>query len=196
MDVISGIAVGSVVGLLLGLSASPVVSATVGALLALAVTFLGLGASVGPVAVSPASSRKLLAFCAGLVVFLAVGVEARTFEVLGPSPQAQVQVWTHAGFTPQQARSLVVYQRLGILPAGATKTDAKATPTNPLLFASEDSANCGLLQQDRFQNPRDRLKAMVDLGPPWSALGPVARSMSDQQIADLTQAAWRIACER
>ena len=194
MGVIAGCGMGALVGLLIGLSNAPVVSAAVSALLALLVTFLGLGG--GPIVKSDAKTeRKLAAFCIVAVMALVLGIAARANQWLAPSIGAEVDAWTAAKAPASQAVALVAFERLGILPAGQTVAKRDPTPVNVGLFSSASEADCGTLAGS-FPTGRDRWKAMHDLGGSWTDLAAGAERLNDRDLDAFNKAALQLACGR
>ena len=195
MDVLAGCAMGALVGLLIGLSNAPVVGAVVSALLALLVTFLGLGGA-GAVKSDAKIERKLVGFCVCGVIALVFGVAARANQWLAPSLASEIKAWTDAHASTEQALTFVAFDRLGILPAGQTASNRAPTPTAVGLFKTASEADCGTLAGD-FATARDRLKAMRDLGGPWADLAAGAQGLNDDKdLEAFNKAALRLACGR
>jgi hypothetical protein len=194
MGVIAGGAMGALVGLLIGLSQAPVVSTALSSLLALLVTFLGLG---GAPIVKPGENidGKLAAFCAATVIALVLGVAARANQWLAPSVSSEVAAWTSAQVPSSQAAALVAFERLGILPAGQTVAKREATPSNVGLFRSANESDCGTLA-GVFPTSQDRWKAMHDLGGSWSDLAAGAQSLDDGRLEAFNKAALQLGCGR
>ncbi len=122
MDILAGCAMGALVGLLIGLSNAPVVGAVVSALLALLVTFLGLGGA-GPVKIDAKIERRLAGFCIFCVIALLLGVAARANQWFAPPLSSEIKAWTDAQASTEQAVMFVAFERLGILPAGETASN-------------------------------------------------------------------------
>jgi hypothetical protein len=122
MDILAGCAMGALVGLLIGLSNAPVVGAVVSALLALLVTFLGLGGA-GPVKIDAKIERRLVGFCIFCVIALLLGVAARANQWFAPPLSSEIKAWTDAQASTEQAVMFVAFERLGILPAGQTASN-------------------------------------------------------------------------
>jgi hypothetical protein len=199
MDVLAGCAMGTLVGLLIGLSTSPVVSSTVSALLALLVTFAGLGGSPGPLAAA-ATAHRLAAFSTFAVLALICGIAMRANQWLAPSLSQEFETWRtvarSATTTPdRQALAYVAYERLGIVPAGQTTATRTAGPNSVSLFAATSEGDCGMLA-GKFPTERDRLKAISDLGGAWANLAAGANSLNDQQLGAFDKALLKLACNR
>jgi hypothetical protein len=194
MDILAGCAMGALVGLLIGLSNAPVVGAVVSALLALLVTFLGLGGA-GPVKIDAKIERRLTGFCIFCVIALLLGVAARANQWFAPPLSSEIKAWTDARASTEQAVMFVAFERLGILPAGETASNRTATPTGVGLFRTASEADCGTLAGD-FPAGRERLKAMHDLGGPWADLAAGAQGLNDSELEAFNKAALRLACGR
>ncbi|MBI1178965.1 MAG: hypothetical protein GC201_00300 [Alphaproteobacteria bacterium] len=194
MNLLAGIALGLLVGLLLGLSASPVVASTVASLLAVVVTFFGFGGSVGPVAVE-ASASRVVGFSLAMAFAVVGGILLRAHGTLSPSVSDRVAEWTQAGYPPERARDLAIFQILGIAPAGSA-APASGTPTagSGLLFAEEGAGDCGALTADRFSSPQDRLRAMINTGGVWAALKSLKAPDDPERLGPMLDAAWLVAC--
>jgi hypothetical protein len=82
LSIISGLAFGSLVGLLIGLSVSEVVGAVLAVLTSLLVAFFGLKEGTS---VNEFSKILVTAFCVGCICFLFIGIIVRTRNLLAPS---------------------------------------------------------------------------------------------------------------
>ena len=124
--IISGIGMGLLLGLIMGLSVSEVVKVIMGALTALLGAFLGFDKK-SFTGVSKEDYQKenettaytsLRAGYFGIAVAfgIIIGMWIRTKEVFTPSIVSAVKQYTDAGYSPEEARRYVIYQRLGINP--------------------------------------------------------------------------------
>ena len=101
-------------GLLLGMSGSPVVAATLGALIPFAIAFLTWFASNralkrgGDEATDQAAGYASVVAGFGVAAFAATlfGVAARANDWLSPSPATLASRWKEAGFSDKEARKL------------------------------------------------------------------------------------------
>ena len=111
----AGVGLGLLVGVLVGLSSSPVVSVVVGALASGMVTLLGFVRSSkdGEAGSSEGSVIRLGGFgvaCAAAVLF---GLFIRTHNWLSPSIADQVVEVQRAGYSGEEARRWVAYKNVG-----------------------------------------------------------------------------------
>ena len=111
----AGVGLGLLVGVLVGLSSSPVVSVVVGALASGMVTLLGFVRSPkdGEAPLSDGSVVRLGGFgvaCAAAVLF---GLFIRTHNWLSPSIADQVAEVQRAGYSGEEARRWVAYKNVG-----------------------------------------------------------------------------------
>lgn len=190
MQLLSLAAAGAVVGLLVGLSASAVVSSLIGAVLTLAAAVIG-----GKLA-TPADEKQrnlsLLAFTLSLLPGLVGGLMLRTHDILSPSLESSVARWTAAGYTPAEARTIVAFERARIAPAGATKSDAPSTAAT-LLFDMPGGSLCGVLDAGLFPDAETRLQEMARSEPPWSRVKPLAEDASHNPET-VAETAWQVLC--
>ena len=167
-DIAAGAGMGALLGLMLGLSQSPVVATFVGAVAAILVTLLGLtdrgSARKQPEAAGEEGSTPSPGEAPGLQRSLALGrnlkvasfafvcvamtlgaLWARTHDWLGFSLAERLAraqgAWLSAGYSPEDVQRFVAFEELGSLPPGALGTPLKGdgAPT-----AGEPGASLGL----------------------------------------------------
>ncbi len=166
----AGAGIGLLVGFIMGLSVTPVVSVILGALASLLAVFLGvqdgLATRTGPDAAEQAriaqrlhtSSLKAGAFGFGCVLGILVGLYLRGNETLMSSPAAQVARYVEAGLAPEYARQLWVLEKFGIPPGGgeAQMGEMQKAKTNALFSGAGDAngsaALCEALKPERYNN--------------------------------------------
>jgi hypothetical protein len=157
LDMLGGAALGLFVGILVGLSTTPIVSIVITALVALLAGFFGLSekSSFAP---SPAGIVRLAGF--GLVASLAtlIGVWIRTHETLAPSIAEQKEMLRTIGYDDHtnEQRDLLKYLRYGLLPSGVT--EAKSTPRIGVLFSTTAPDFCSDLA--RLTSPLDSIQIL------------------------------------
>jgi len=153
-DLLPGFLIGASIGLITGLSVSPVAGTVVATLLSIVVGFVGLGGKAG--SLTEIASTRVVGFCLGLAVAVPGAIMIRTHQWLAESPEASVRRWKEAGYTDEQARSLVTVERLGVTltspgdaspsPAGKTETKPAKTHVTPVPTVSvPPGANSGIL---------------------------------------------------
>ena len=196
-EAIAGVGLGFVVGILVGMSASAVVSSVISALAAALAAFFGLSATAD----EKGSARlwRIAAFGFACPLAVILGVTIRTHNWLSPPIGTQLADWTRAGYTPEQARSLVLMKNMGLVPQGTQVAAPVATALNSILFSSggqEDSvlAECTNLSASRFPNVDARLEAMRRAGNGWKQVADAVASIDAAQREPVIDAAHRLAC--
>jgi hypothetical protein len=195
-EVLAGVGLGFAVGILVGMSTSPVVAIVVSSLAAVLATFFGLSAP------SNDATRVLriasFGFACPVAVILGLGV--RSHNWLGPSVEQQIKDWTNAGYTVQQARAFVAFRQLGLVPEGQKTAAVPKSSVDSGLFSAPDSTNdpvvaeCGRLVSSRFPTANERLDAMKRAGGVWKTLGDSIVNPNSAQSAAVIEAAYRLAC--
>lgn len=150
-DIAAGAGLGALLGLMIGLSHSPVVATFVGAVAALLVTLLGLAErklpgktpepASGAQAPEPPELRRSLAqarsvrvasFAFGCLIVTPGALWARTHDWVGLSLAERLQrsqaAWSAAGYAPADVQRFVAFQELGTLPPGALGTPREGKP--------------------------------------------------------------------
>ncbi len=167
-----GAAFGLFLGLLVGLSVSEVVAGVVTGLVALLGMMLGLRSEGEAGPLSAGNGGRVAGFAMVGSVALLAAVMARTHGWLEPSPAAVRDRWVAAGFSPDAARDLAAFQRLGLLPQNRTAGEAKASDaaTGALYAnATEDSA-CNALHGRTYASATALMSAMRAEGDDWGKL--------------------------
>lgn len=171
----AGVGLGLLVGVLVGLSSSPVVAVVVGALAAGMVTLLGFTRSGkdGEPSYSEGSVIRLGGFgvaCAAAVLF---GLFIRTHNWLSPSISSQVSEVQKAGYSDEEARRWVAYKNIGaILESGSSKgSDNQSTPARgtesvagSVLFSGANSGECQHFDTSRYKDAPEHLYSLRQLG--------------------------------
>jgi hypothetical protein len=111
-DLVVGGAMGMLLGILVGLSRSPVVGEITAALAALLVAFFGFKSDAASPA-APGNLRRIGAFCVAFALFVLLAVWIRANDLLASTPTKRVAAWTSAGFSEHDARALVAAQSTG-----------------------------------------------------------------------------------
>ncbi len=169
IHIFAGASIGLVIGVMAGMSASPVVSIIITAFVGLLAAFLGLQDGGKAPAETEAQAAKirnqikmngLRAASVGLgcVVGILLGVFIRANDVLSLSLEERVTKWTKAGYSKEQALQFVVYEKLAILPEGkqVQVTEVQKTANaagSTVLFASVAEAElCSKFRVADFKN--------------------------------------------
>jgi len=194
----SGSGLGLMLGLLLGLSSTPVVAVVVGAIAAL------LGSIVLPHLPSKATANDaaetratidLRAGAFGMVCVVGIlgGIWLRTHDVLSPKVPTlieKLEQWKSIGFSPQEARTLVA--RSEGLGEGGGKATAGLSTTRTVLF-SDPTTRCAQLKVDRYATVDAAATAYEEYGE--SALARIARSLSRLPDPDARMKALEVVVE-
>jgi len=157
----SSIGIGLLVGILLGLSASPVVGLVVGSITALLASLLGIripgkgGESDGTATIHDAQ-QKLIGIRAGLfgltcIIGLFAGIYMRTHNVLSPAEPTlknQFDELTGIGFSNDDARQIL----MGTISNQASGRGDTSPTSNETVLFSIDSASCEQIAVDRFES--------------------------------------------
>ena len=201
----AGGGLGLLVGILVGLSGSPVVAVIVGSLATGLVTLLGFvspkesgSESGGP------SVMRLGAFGVACAVAVVLGLFIRTHNWASPSIAEQVAEIQKAGYTPQEARRWVAYKNIGTaLEAPATGDAAKApeaggggvTPAaSSVLFAGKDSGECKHFDTSRYKNTAEHLSALRQLGGRYAEYADKIGAMDASQQKETLESLQRLYC--
>jgi hypothetical protein len=174
----AGMGLGLLVGILVGLSSSPVVSVVVGAIAAGMVTLLGFTrpAKEGESSYAEGSTVRLGGFGVACAVAVLLGLFIRTHNWLSPSIADQVAEVQKAGFSSEEARRWVAYKNVGaILESRSTRgsgggMDAPAPAVRgaeslagSVLFAGADSGECQHFDTGRYKDVSEHLYSLRQL---------------------------------
>lgn len=183
IDLVTGAAMGLLVGTLIGLSAVPVVSGVITSLTALVGAFFGLAA--------PGSERfsfspqplRIAGFGVVCVMAIIGGIALRTSGALQVPIKPQLEELIAAGFEARKAQELVAYRVFGLVPSGQTTAASEVTRASiGALYATRASV-CNQISRARGMAIAERLKALSAGGDDYALLVErVARV--DQAAAD------------
>ena len=198
-SVFSGLGLGLVLGIIAGLSVSPVIQTILGSLVTVAAGFLTFQASSA--SVSPAAVRtnelRIGSFGFACVLGIALGLFARSHDSFGLSIQQQLARWTSAGYTPAQAQQFVLFERLGLKPQGQDVVSGdlqKSQSSN--LFSNKLSATvCEQWDPHQFKSADGMLNQMALTNPQLAARATHIRATvpADPQQAAVNSA-WEELC--
>lgn len=160
-NVIAGVTLGALTGLLLGLSASPVVGTVLGALITGVLVFLSLNESAATSA--PLDNAKLVrlsAFSCAAIAALLLGVAARSSSWLGPSEiQHRYSELLEIGLSPEKAQAALIQS--AVSPSPETERVRSSA------IWSGTSKECDELKPDRFEDASSLINAYEAAGEPW-----------------------------
>jgi hypothetical protein len=171
----AGVGLGLLVGVLVGLSSSPVVAVVVGALASGMVTLLGFvrSAKDGEPSYSEGSVFRLGGFGVACAAAVLLGLSVRTHNWVSPSIAQQVSEVHKAGYSDQEARRWVAYKNVGaILESGSSSgSSSPSTPVHgsepvagSVLFSGADSGECQHFDTSRYKNAPEHLYSLRQLG--------------------------------
>lgn len=169
-------ALGLLVGILLGLSASETVGIVIGGLTALLATVLGvteLRGAISKDAVKVAETRRTISskgmgfFATFCILGIVLGISGRTHNILAKSPEKMLYEWTQIGVNRDKARSLVIYQKLGILPPEFTIHPGKEQIFDTLLFSriTEECSTLGEFLEETSEE--EAIRTYSNMGGAW-----------------------------
>lgn len=182
----AGVGLGLLVGMLVGLSSSPVVSVVVGALSAAIVTLLGFvspeKAAEGP-AQHQGSVVRLGSFGVACTLAILLGLFLRTHNWASPSISQQVEELQKAGYSADEARRWVAYKNVGATLEPASGSAARPTTGNnapaasgrgdsgrsdsvaaSVLFAGGNSGECQYFDTARYKDASEHLYSLRQSG--------------------------------
>jgi hypothetical protein len=211
VDVLSGAGLGALLGLVVGLSTSPVVAVVVGALTSLLAAFLGLDSGTEP-RVAALDRLRLNGVRIGSFGFAAtagvlVGLYVRVNNPLAESPVEQLARWEAAlPDNPALARQMMVFERTGITPSALSlEQDAPVAVTvaegaaahRSVLFGSLQGKDlCRDLAAERFGDDLTRtLAAYDDRGAPLSTVAARIKDLPAEQQGSALAAVHALLCE-
>ena len=208
LEVGAGVSAGSFLGLLMGLSASPVVTMVLGGLSAALTAFLGLS-KAGPDADSSSDSARgsalrVLGFGLSCGFFLMTGIYVRTHGVLAPSVASQEQALKSVeAFDAVEKKQLLLYQAYGLTEQKPLESNlVKAEPskslagsTAGLLFSSKGDI-CSILRRSQYGTVAEYLHGLDVHGGPYADLANAVKQIPKPQEQDrLAEAMSKILCE-
>lgn len=196
VDLLAGVALGTLLGLLVGLTSSPVVAIVVGALASGLLVLLGYNAGKPADEVTLAANRanawRLCGFGFAAAAALLVGLAIRTHEVFTPSPDLQVKRLTASGFSPDEAHAWVAYKNAGLLFRVAPETlvdkeHRSANISTTTLMAGGGTDNCALATASNYSSQAEYLNALHvagglfgDFAGALQPLDPAHRAVASQ----------------
>ena len=189
-NILSGLSLGALTGLLLGLSASPVVGSVLGSLIAGIMVFLSLSDTD---AQAPRMDRsklsRLTSFSLSTIVVLLIGIGARSGEWLGRSEiQRKYDDLLQIGFDESKARELVA--------ESLTSSDSELERArSPVLWSSKGSrSGCADLDPAVYTDDESILQAYASAGLPWSDLTKPTDVNKSSPLRERAQALYDALC--
>jgi hypothetical protein len=171
-QIFAGVGLGVLTGLLVGLSASPVVASVVGAIAAGIVTLLGLAPGDGSRKMfAPGSTVRLGTFGLACALATLLGLYIRTHELLSPTPDQQIASLRKAGLNQEQATQWVL--------AKFFEPSGKVGVGSSVLFSGTGVDECQEFDPARYKDAREQLAHFQSIGGHYSAFATGIRSLSD-----------------
>ena len=193
----AGAAIGALVGLLIGLSISQLAGVLVASLTALLAAFFGLSvvATGDKTPGGRPRSARMGSFALVAALGLLAGIFIRTHDLLGPTPGERVAAWNDAGYPPEEARALVAFERLGLLPAGR-EGQGRATPaaTSSFLFSGPAASRCDTLARRHYGGAAELLQAMQAAGQGWERLAAALADVDPAAQERIARAGIELVC--
>lgn len=170
----AGIGLGLLVGVLVGLSSSPVVSVVIGALAGGMVTLLGFApaAKEGDSSSLSGSVIRLGSFGLACAAAVVLGLFIRTHNWASPSISEQVAEVQKAGYSGEEARRWVAYKNVGAIlgsgPGSAGSQPSASSGTGSVagsvLFSGADTGECQHFDTSRYKDAAEQLYALRQSG--------------------------------
>jgi hypothetical protein len=198
IDIFAGGAIGILLGLLIGLSGSPIVSTVAAGLLTLLAGLFGFSANL-PGALSVASARRLIAFCLAATILIPAAVSVRTHDLLGPSIRSQKAMLVEIGIRDDREQTeMLRFLRFGILPPQSTSppkdsTAAIAASQRASGLFSQPASFCSSLLLVR-NSPKDMLALFDQQSSDLKDIANSIRTLSDERRLQVLSAAPTFLC--
>jgi hypothetical protein len=179
LQITSGIALGLLLGTLVGFSQSPVTATVIAALTGVLALFFGFNAQSDAdgrfLANSRVSAGRLCGFGFACTIALILSLYARTHDTLSIPLKTQISTLISAGYTEDEAHAWGAYKNAGILlrmngKAIADKDDKRTQTAASVLFADPGVDPCFIFSSKRIANVDDRISAMRDSGQRFASL--------------------------
>jgi len=167
-ELVSGGGLGLLVGFLLGLSVSQAVGGVIAALAALLGAFLGLSGNQ-----TQDRAWRIGAFGLMCVAGVALGLTVRAGGLLSPSISGDIAAWTGAGYSQDQARAFVAFQRLGVKPEGMSVSAPPAAGAQSSALFADRTTICAQLQTLPEQA---QLRILHQAGGLWAGIAAAAEA--------------------
>ena len=194
----AGAGIGTLIGILVGLSGSPVVAAAVGSLLGVLAAFLGFSAPATQSGDAGASERRarnaaVVSFGFAAAFSALLGIYLRANDVLSPAPATRVAAWLKADYPPETARALAALELTGLVPPGAGVEEGRVRTTSTLLY-SGNREPCDKLDPASLLDAASWQLAVGQVGGAWEELGRAVARLPESEQVNILTASWRVSC--
>jgi hypothetical protein len=187
----AGASIGALLGLIMGLSVSPVVLTVLGALAAGLLALLGFSDRSNSADEAPSKSAlRVFGFGALCTLFLIVGIIFRTHDTLAPSIADQENRLSGSGlFSKPEIHQILLLKAFGLAPSSGLKsTDGLqavegrniAASSAAVLFASQAEI-CQVMRRDQYNSISSYVQSLKDHGGNYASL---ANAIADQKPED------------
>jgi len=207
-QILSGVGLGLLLGMIAGLSVSPVVQVILGALVTVVTGFLGLqaapadGAASGVLGNLKINEVRIGSFAFACVAGILCGLFIRSNAPF-TSITHDVKKWTDAGYSEPEARQNVAFQLLGFKPADKeiVAGDLQKASASGLFAAHGDKFSlCDTLNPKTLNNdPQQSLAMLNQYSSVYDGkLAPLAaeiQKLSPRDQEKLLEANWGVICE-
>jgi hypothetical protein len=196
----SGASIGALLGLLVGLSSSPIVVTAIGIVSAIVATFLNAktesNADVQQ-GKKDAEVRAISLIGLGIagVLSIILGLSLRVRDAFSPSVLDRIHEWKNAQFSDDEAKRFVVFSQLGIVPEGfkVVARPNSTTPQNTILFAGNTEL-CDQLNPTNFQNATDIIHLYNAAGGNWTSFATVVQKLPPPSRREILVSGWELLC--
>ncbi len=198
---LGGACLGLLLGLLVGMSSTPVVANVIAAFTAAMIAFIGLRANDSPNSPSDETSRSSSAlartsgFALACVASVLLGLFIRTHDLLSPTLADRAKIWEQLGFSPAETRAILLYQQANVVPESwKFSPSEKATTQSSLLYGSEASL-CAEARPERFANTAETLQAWKKFGGIWERTSElIAHNVAPEKQDNAVKEAHQMIC--
>ena len=202
----AGASVGALLGLIMGLSVSPVVLTVLGALATGLLALLGLkGRSDGEGSVAqPGGTLRVFGFGSFCTLFLLVGIFLRTHDVLAPSiPDQQAKLAATGVFSKDEIHQILLLKTFGLAVSGENKGSAGLQVVNgrnlagsgaPVLFASQTEV-CQVIRRDQYRSISAYVDSLKNHGGEYNNLAAVIANQKPEDQEQLAASLSNLLCK-
>lgn len=182
----AAISIGALIGILSGLSNSPIVGAVIAAIVPILTIVKSFtipknieNSEFPPELMLTRSSILVFLFSISMVSFCITGIWIRTHQILSPSPKELFDYWGTINLTDEQKAILVIQQKTGIL----LSPDVRQGTETPALLGNLYNSSSELKARvnpdiNLHPNLNNLLEDYKRLGPPWGDISEVISSLS------------------
>ncbi len=180
----AGAGIGMLLGLIMGLSATPIVSTVLGAIAAGLLGLLGVGGRSSSQGSDDSrlhhGALRILGFGFACSVFVVVGILLRTHDALAPSLKVQEQELRSSGtLSKSDVRAILLLKAFGLREKSAGNGSGNlavnggksiAGDTAPVLFVSPQDV-CTVLRRDQYEDISSYVRSLQAHGGDFAKLG-------------------------